>query len=1226
MTVKLPGVNYRAPVSTDDLGFQADTTSEEIQERTRLLIDGEFGIVDDTDPQDISITDLSRPLNILPSTDLVRVDVNPGTAVTEAGNWVTLNNKIFLFEMASTAIGTQNVVFIEYFLEEGADRRLNQFNVDVAVREQRPATNEDVIKVDTLGNFNNTTLYTPDRKRDIVVLAVVTVNQIVVDSVPVLDSTIDLGDTNFAYNRPWYSPVDIRHRESVGTATPTTTNPHGTSLNDLAAGNLTLYQQTLAHGMVMSQDVGVAKMPGSLFEDIIQQTSFLVDTTGSITRRSTLYGGVGARYANLKHFIIRLGSVYETGFPANQIAADFVPGESILVIPADEVIPDNGVTIEYLVAYAGEAPVDPSSNDLTFGQPISTELIVADGIAVTNIPTPIISFDGSGPIPRDFRVFIDANGALLKSPQILLASTKLDALVGSVPISVAMQGDAPVEIGLTRVANVTGMEVTIKITGVPADPSDDTSEDLTFEFGTYQDSSVPGTEENPNQFARGDILFSELTFIEITSRSNDGNDSTIIVYAAQEAHITSTFNEKCALANVFWSGLSVDEIRDVRPVNLDLHLPKTPLFHGYLIEPSARPWIYEDFRVPKLRDSYDESATATAAVGTLAIPENGSLEDGDTIDLGLGKVLTAKKPLAATGSLAALATGIYTDGVTNFDVDESPSGGTLITVNVSNTWYSTELLASDLRSALNSGTSNSTVYTVTVFERAFTISATKIFDLPNSPLATTMGFGAGGGLSLYTGTSVSGVEDGDQFILEDGVNTVTFEFNNTGGVNGLGNEPIPVTSSMSAAEVQTEMLDAINGMGVDDLFITATAGGGSDIDLVNDIPGADGNHLISETIQSGSSMNPDGMDGGTDGGADPTVGEFDLGKGLDASTTANNIINTLANPTFDSEITGVSATIGPDSDPGVSLTRDVAGLTNNEIILTLAVPLPAGFEVTGFERGTDLYIGASPDPFAEGLRTKIPSVSATSEDKNRERRKYRSRAVAIPSRFSSGTNEISLVIHNPEDVTAESVRVRSTFATDPGNWQDYESMTLEAVNPSVAVFSKDFGQDIFKIQLEMFGTFTDYAITDVSDVLPPFSGPTGPSGADGVPGQDGAIGSTGAAGAAGAPTGATGSDGADGVDGSDGATGADGAAGVTGTGGGTGSTGPVTADFYSEIFSSSTTWVVTHNLNSINVLVATYDAADNQIIPANIEVQNQDVVIVTFAVATAGRVVVVAEV
>ena len=1181
MTEKLPGVNYRAPISTDDLGFQADTTSEEIQKRTKLLISGEFGVVDDTDPQDISITDLSRPLNVLPSTDPIQVNVNPGTAVTENGNWVELENKIFLLDMASTAIGATNIVFIEYFLEEGADRRVNQFNVDVAVREQRPETNEDVIKVATLDNFNNTALYSPDRKRDIVVLAVVTVNQL---ADLTLDITIDLGNTNFSYNRPWFSPVDIAHRESVGTATPTTTNPHGTSLNDLAAGNLTLYQQTLAHGMVMSKDVGVSKMPGSLESEDIQAASFVVDTTGEVTRRSTLYGGVGARYANLDHFVIRLGSVYETGFPANQLAADFVPGESILVIPANEVIPDNGVTIEYLVAYAGEAPAEnpPPTNDLTFRQPISTELIVADGIAITSIPTPVISFDGSGPIPRDFRVFVDADGALLKSPQILLAPTKLDAIVGSTPISVAMQGDAPIEIGLTRAANVTGMEVEILLTGEDADGA--ATETLTFEFGTYQDSTIPGTEENPDQFVRTSTLFTTLDFIEITNRANDGNDSTIIVYAAQGAHITPTFNEKCALANIFWSGLSVDEVRDVRPVNLDLHLPKTPLFHGYLIEPEARPWIYEDFRIPRFRDSYGESALPTAAVGTIAVAENSQLEDGDTIDLGLGKVLTAKKPLAATGSLAALPTGIDARSITNFSVDESVSGGSLITVNVSNQWYSPELLASDLRSALNSGTSNSTVYTVSVVNRAFTVSGTKLFNLPSSSLATGMGFNAGSGSSLYTGTSVSGLIDGDQFTLDDGTKVVVFEFDTGGGV-GEDNEQVSVNSNANAGDVQTAMLSAINDL-ILDLNITATAGSGSNIDLVNDTPGAEGNTAIGESVHSGS-LNPgSGMTGGTDGGADPAIGEFNLGVGLDAATTASNIITTLANSTFDSEITGISATIS--TYPGVSLTRDVAGLANNEIILTLDVP--AGFVVTGFERGTDLYIGVSPDAFAEGLRTRIPSTSATSDTKDKERRKYRSRAIAVPSDFSTGLDEISLVLHNPEDVTAESVRIRSTSIADPGNWQDYESMTLLSINPNIALFSKNFGHDIFKIQLEMFGTFTDFAITDVSDVLPAGLGPTGASGA-------------------------TGADGTDGTDGTDGAVGEAGATGAAGPAG----------QFFSQSYTASTTWVVTHNLNTLNVLVATYDAADEQIIPATIEIVSASLVNVTFATATAGRVVVIAE-
>jgi hypothetical protein len=473
------------------------------------------------------------------------------------------------------------------------------------------------------------------------------------------------------------------------------------------------------------------------------------------------------------------------------------------------------------------------------------------------------------------------------------------------------------------------------------------------------------------------------------------------------------------------------------------------------------------------------------------------------------------------------------------------------------------------------------------------------------------------------GTSVEGIVDGDIFILNDGAIANTFEFSNGDGVDPEHVRVFAVASA-NAGTVQTAMIDAINAQGVEGFTITASAGGGADIDLSNSVAGTIGNIDIDTEITTGWSLNEIGMDGGTEGGADLTVGEFNLGLDLDANSTADNIVDTLADPTFDAEITGVAVLVTVDATdvPGVRLIRDIPGLTNNEIIPTLAVTVNPGFVVTGFERGSDLYINVSPDAFAEGLRTKNPSVSATSEDKDKDRRKYRSRAIAVPSSFNTGVNEISLVIHNPEDVTAESIRIRPTRASDPGNWQDYEAMTLLSINPNIAQFTKDFGQDVFKVQLEMFGTYTDFSITDISNVLPPNSGPTGPSGVTGTDGEDGAVGPQGPAGAAG---GATGASGATGEAGPQGITGTDGEDGTDGVDGDVGPAGPVSAEFFHLFFNTATTWVVNHNLDTIHVLVATYDASDEQIIPASIEVVNTNTVTITFATATAGRVVIVAE-
>jgi len=140
------------------------------------------------------------------------------------------------------------------------------------------------------------------------------------------------------------------------------------------------------------------------------------------------------------------------------------------------------------------------------------------------------------------------------------------------------------------------------------------------------------------------------------------------------------------------------------------------------------------------------------------------------------------------------------------------------------------------------------------------------------------------------------------------------------------------------------------------------------------------------------------------------------------------------------------------------------------------------------------------------------------------------------------------------------------------------------------------------LQLEMFGTFTDFAICDISNAMAG-AGPTGPAGTAGEQGP------TGAAGPAGAPTGATG---------------AAGPAGPTGAGS-TGPTGSAGTEVFAQAFASSTTWTITHNLDTINVTWAAYDSNDDALIPDEVEVTDTNTVTMRFSVARSGRAVIVAE-
>jgi hypothetical protein len=62
----------------------------------------------------------------------------------------------------------------------------------------------------------------------------------------------------------------------------------------------------------------------------------------------------------------------------------------------------------------------------------------------------------------------------------------------------------------------------------------------------------------------------------------------------------------------------------------------------------------------------------------------------------------------------------------------------------------------------------------------------------------------------------------------------------------------------------------------------------------------------------------------------------------------------------------------------------------------------------------------------------------------------------------------------------------------------------------------------------------------------------------------------------------------------------------------------LTGDTVAQQFVSSSTWVFTHNLDDLPVLVQAYDYGNNQIVPSNIKLNNNNVVTLTFPVSESG--------
>jgi hypothetical protein len=185
-------------------------------------------------------------------------------------------------------------------------------------------------------------------------------------------------------------------------------------------------------------------------------------------------------------------------------------------------------------------------------------------------------------------------------------------------------------------------------------------------------------------------------------------------------------------------------------------------------------------------------------------------------------------------------------------------------------------------------------------------------------------------------------------------------------------------------------------------------------------------------------------------------------------------------------------------------------------------------------------------------------------------------------------------MHNPENVSggagstppepelASSVRVQAALESDPGNWKGFEEMELVNRNPNYAVFQHDFGEPIDKVQFEMYGIFTDFALADITGVTTVNQGATGSDGATGDPGIAGPI-------------------------------------GVTGSDGNDGATGPATSawfDFSPVNALAGQNVGFVHGLGTQNIVVAVYDNNNEEIIPAIVDIVNDNQITLVFAVDT----------
>ena len=615
---KIPGLTYTITHSTDRLRRQQEYVEDEIITSRKLVFghpaiisNPSFGIVSDQDPTS-HVSGGSDPLAVsLNLTDQTTVDINPGIVVFESGSYIEIHDIVRGVVLDDPSVGIPNIIYIRFLLAPG-DPVPNFYKQTVVTpytyrfgdTDLGVSSEQDIL-------FGSMTVdaweaMSSGSKDEYCVLAVVTMQSIFTGGVVTNELSIDHSDSSYSYNRPWYSAMDVAHRNRVGTGTVSDSNPHGTGPDDLTIGDLTMFDLYLDHGMIIAKDQSVARVPGF-------KCSSAVTTVQTDDALGTLTGYANAAFIELPYFPVHLGRVRTSA--GEGLAALHVPETHRVVFPTE--IPPGGATIivDYTRAKAGE-PTLPGNTTFSTEGPGANEIVIAGSRGHTSLNTTEETFADTGMFPMRYDMFIDGDGNVLKTPQVVYCRKKLDDIGAGDSFSITPYGPARLMVGLIGASTTAvTMDVKIKIDGTD---STGTNIDEEFHF-THSDWSDPAPipfvlpQESPS-VRFGSLIFNTVTNLTVTVNTDAGSNAAVVVWMMHTPYDTYDKMKSVAhIATVDWDGTRMANVYDRRIISTTIRdqllsgMETDAYRHLISMLGGGNASIYiEDFRAPK----YDSLMTS----------------------------------------------------------------------------------------------------------------------------------------------------------------------------------------------------------------------------------------------------------------------------------------------------------------------------------------------------------------------------------------------------------------------------------------------------------------------------------------------------------------------------------------------------------------------------------------------------------------------------------------
>jgi hypothetical protein len=573
----IPSLSWAIRQTLDSEEWQFSVYNEEFLQRLQLLMghpdyftDSSFGVVSPTNPSSHTAGS-AEPLVVSRTSgpQTLTVDINPGLAVTKSGVWILLLNHVRQIPLADTTLGEPNVVYLDYTLQP-ADERLNDDLVPTVPLYARTGTSPKVdqitgakspesnqVRVDTVETYVG---YVESVKQNYVPLAIVTVQTSVdATNTTVTNLAIDHTQDTYDFNRPWFSAVDIEHRSMQGSGTQSLSNPHAVGDNEVSVGNWTRSRMSLNHGMVLAKDLSVEKIPGYRCETAIPTDQLLTDDSNGTTT-----GFPNKKYFPLPDYPVVIGKTWITD-PEEEIGSLKVPERNIIVFPGEDPPAGKTLNVYYTKVEALQPPTGSNKVNFETNNPTDDELVVAGGFNHTLLDNVQELFSDAREFPMWYELFVDGEGALRRTPQVVYCSKTLNSIGTQDTPTISQYGTGRLCVGLAEASGAGSMVVKIRIYGKDENGTS-INELFTFAGGSWSGFSIPASAFPESAFLISENLFApNIESIVIEERTDDGPNSSIMVWAINTPYDTyDSLKDACHVSSVYWDGLRLANVYDKR--------------------------------------------------------------------------------------------------------------------------------------------------------------------------------------------------------------------------------------------------------------------------------------------------------------------------------------------------------------------------------------------------------------------------------------------------------------------------------------------------------------------------------------------------------------------------------------------------------------------------------------------------------------------------------------